>query len=367
MNSASRFLSIIATVAPLATACGSGSNTTPTPDGSTQPSSDIIFAAVEDDGVVTAVDAATGKLIKTIDLSETMGSTTTRFDVHNVQGAADGTMAWATAMPTMDSDASMMTMPDELIGIDTASMSVKQRIPLGTNQHPAHVVLDGSVAFVTAFDGNAVLKVDLAVGQVSQTIALPTGTKPHGERLTPDHKTLVVAGMGTGAIVLIDVATAAVQSFALPAPAVQTAVLPDGSAALATIYSTKQIARLDLSSKTLQLFSLPAEAVGPAQLYPTPDGMFVWIADQGVTNNQPAGSHLYRMDAMSGAVDLTANVGAAPHGVVVNEDGSIVWSTMQNDGTVQSIDAKTGAVLTTASVGKTPNGITCVHGTGSMP
>lgn len=371
----SRYISILAAIAPLAAACGGGGSTTPAdastpdvsaPDGSAQ-TTDLIFSAVEDDGVVAALDAKTGKLIKTIDLSEASMGSTVHFDVHNVQGSADARMVWATAMPVMDGDGGTMTMPDELVGIDATSMSIVRRIPLGAKQHPAHVVLDGTTAFVTAYEANAVLQVDLAAGKLAKTIALPAGTSPHGERLTPDHKTLVVAGMGSGAIVLIDTATGAVQSFALPAPAIQTAVLPDGSAALATIYSTKQVARLDLTSKKIQLFSLPAGAVGPAQLYPTPDGMYVWIADQGVTNNQPAGSHLYRMDAMSGAVNLTANVGAAPHGVVLNDDGSIVWSTMQSDGTVQSIDANTGAVLTTVPIGKTPNGVTCVHGTGSMP
>lgn len=366
MNTASNLPLVLALVlTPALGACGGGSDSPSSPPAST--SSDLIFASVEADGTVAALSAATGALAKTIDVTESMAGEVTRFDVHNVQGSPDAKMVWATAMPAMDGGGMSMTMPDELIGIDASTFAVTKRISLGMNQHPAHVVLDGASAFVTAFEGNAVLEVDLEAGAVTRTLALPAGTSPHGARLTPDRRTLVVAGMGTGALVLIDLASAAVTSLPLPAPAVQVAVLPDGSAAFATVYATRQVARVELASHDVKLFALPAGAVGPVQLYPTPDGAHLWVADQGVLDGQPAGNHLYRLVAVSGEVDLVANVGSAPHGVVVDEAGAKVWTTLQNDGAVQSVDAATGALLSTTSVGHEPNGITCVHAGGSMP
>ena len=346
-------------------ACSSGSSTNgPSPTGEVP--AGTVFAAVEDDGTIVAIDERTGAKLSVVDVSEDSMGSTIKFDVHNVQGAPDGRMVWVTAMPSMDGS-STMTMPDELIGIDASSFAVMKRIPLGEKQHPAHVVLDGDTAYVTAYDANALLVVDTVAGKVTRSVPLPDGASPHGERLTPDRRTVVVAGMGTGAIVLVDTTTFDVTSIPVPAPAVQAAVLPDGSAAFVSLYDTKQIARLDLHTHALSLFDLPADSQGPVQIYPTPDSSSLWVADQGNLEGRPAGTHLYRLDTSSGAVTLTANVGNAPHGVVLNADATRVWTTLSADGTVQEIDGKTGAILATTPVGHSPNGITCVHTDGAMP
>jgi YVTN family beta-propeller protein len=127
------------------------------------------------------------------------------------------------------------------------------------------------------------------------------------------------------------------------------------------------VARIDLASGSLSLFDLPPDSAGPVQIYPTPDGTHLWVADQGNLESRPAGNHLYRVRASDGATDLVATVGMAPHGVVVNENGTVVFATMLVDGTVQAVDANTGAVLRTTPVGQQPNGVTCAHEGGGMP
>lgn len=355
-----------APAAVLLAACGSSASNPPSPPS--DPVRDMIFAAVEEDGTVAALDGKTGALVKTIDLSVASMGTMTKYDVHNVQAAPDGKTAWVTAMPSMPADAGpSMPMPDELVGIDTSSLAITKRISLGENQHPAHVVLDGTTAYVTAFDANALLVVDVAAGKLTKSVPLPANTKPHGLRMTPDHKTLVLAGMGAGTIVLVDVASLAITAIPLPAPAVQAAVLPDGSAAFVSIFRTMQVARLDLATRAVTLFDLPKGSVGPLQVYPTPDSKHVWVADQGNLEGRPAGNHIYRLNAATGATDLTVNVGSAPHGLVVNAQGTRLWATIVEDGTVDEIDATSGKVLVTTPVGTKPNGITCVHDDAAMP
>lgn len=352
--------------ATLLAACGSSTVSPPTPPSGTV--RDMIFVAVEEDGTVAALDGKTGALVKTIDLSEASMGMMTKYDVHNVQAAPDGKTAWVTAMPSMPADAGpSMPMPDELIGIDTSSFAITKRISLGENQHPAHVVLDGTTAYVTAFDANALLVVDVASGKVTRSVPLPADTKPHGLRMTPDHKTLVLAGMGIGTIVLVDVPSFAIAAIPLPAPAVQAAVLPDGSAAFVTIFRTMQVARLDLATRAVTLLDLPKGSVGPLQVYPTPDSKHIWVADQGNLEGRAAGNHIYRLSTVTGTTDLTVDVGSAPHGLVVNAEGTRLWATIVDDGTVDEIDANSGKVLVTTPVGTKPNGITCMHDDAAMP
>jgi DNA-binding beta-propeller fold protein YncE len=320
-----------------------------------------IVAAIEEEGSVAVLseDDASVLGVVSLNVGEQM------YDVHNVQADPDGRTAWVTAMPIDDSGMAMLD--DELVGVDTVDLVITKRIPLGQMLHVAHVVTDGEMAWVTAKDTDEVVEVDLASGEVTRRIALPEGTGPHGMRATPDGSRLIVAGMDGAAMVAIDVATGEVTTYDVGGIAVQAAVLPDGSAAYVTVYDTKQVAKLDLGHHEIELFDLPEGSAGPVQIYPTPDGTGLWVADQGFLNGDPAGNSLYLLDAATGAVKLTAEVSPAPHGVVVTEDGSRVWSTTLVDGTVEQVDAATGQRLSKTPIGDGPNGITCFHDGGAMP
>lgn len=352
-------------VAPLVALAGCSTNEAK-PGAPLAPLEAHIFAAVEADGTLAVIGGDDGALLRVVDLSRTAHGETVGVAVHNVQAAPDGRTVWLTAMP-LDEGGSHGDMAEELIGVDVATLEVISRIELGTGLHAAHVVIWGDVGYVTANEGDSVLVVDLVGQSVSATIPLPEGTGPHGARLTPDGQTLVVAGMGDGAMFLIDVASGDLTRFDLPGRAVQTAVLPDGSAAFATIYDTRQIARLDLSSQLVTLYDLPAGSAGPLQLYPSPDSATVWIADQGMLDGDATGESLIAMDALTGEVHHVVTVDPGPHGVVVNEDGTRVWTTTLVNGTVQAVDTSTGAIVSTTSVGSQPNGISCVHQGGVMP
>jgi DNA-binding beta-propeller fold protein YncE len=338
-------------------------------DGPSQPlAADLIFAAVEDDGTLAVLDGETGALLRTVDLSDTAHSERVKLDVHNVQVGPDGRTVWLTAMPSEeDGSHTGEPMPEQLVGVDAVTLAVTTRIELGSELHAAHVVISGTTGYVTANEADVVVVVDLAEKKVVSTIALPAGTGPHGARVTADGRTLVVAGMTDGSLQVVDTSTGSVTSYDLPGRAVQTAILPDGSVAFATIYDTRQVARLDLTSKALTLFDMPAGSAGPVQLYPAPDGRSVWVADQGLIDGEPAGNSLVQLDATSGEILRTALVDPGPHGVVMNQAGTRAWTTTLVNGTVQSIDAGSGAVLTTTPVGNRPNGISCSHPGGVMP
>lgn len=320
-----------------------------------------VVVAMEEEGAIAVISEVDGALLGKVSLADGEQA----FDVHNVQGDPDGRTAWVTAMPV---DNGGMSMADEeLIGVDTVDLTVVKRIPLGSMLHVAHVVTDGSLAWVTAKDSDELLEVDLAAGTVLRRIALPEGTGPHGLRRTPDGSKLIIAGWDGHSLVMVDVGSGVATAHDVGGIAVQSAVLPDGSAAFVTVYDTKQVARLALDGGEVELIDLPAGSAGPVQLYPMPDSSGVWVADQGFVNGDPAGESLYLLDGQTGALRLTATVASAPHGVVVSEDGSAVWTTTLAEGTVDRIDTATGERLSSTPVGDGPNGISCFHQGGAMP
>lgn len=334
-------------------------------DSATSADGDACIAvAVEEEGAVALLDAE-GNLLGKVDLSSEADGMAVAADVHNVQALSDGARVLATVMPAGDME--MDGMVEELVVVDVAEAAVLQRIPLGEDLHVAHVVTDDALAWVTAYDADAVLEVDLEAGAVTRTLTLPEGTNPHGLRRLPDASALVVAGMGDGSLHLVDLDSGDVRSWDLDGRAVQTAALPDGSAAFASIYDTQQVARLDLATLELTVLDLPEGAVGPVQIYPTPDSAGLWVADQGYLEGDPAGEHLYRLDAATGEVTLTADVSPAPHGVVVRANGAEVWTTTLVDGTVDRLDAASGELLSSTLVGEGPNGITCTHDGAATP
>lgn len=323
-----------------------------------------LAVALEEEGAIGLLSADSGELLGKLPLDDDG----MHYHVHNVQGAPDGRTAWATAMPDDHSgEHEGMIMADELIGIDTIDFAVTKRISLGAMVHAAHVVTDGALAWVTGKDANQVLEVDLTAGEVTRTFELPDGTGPHGVRRTPDGAHLVIAGWDGHSLVVLDLASGATTVHDVGGIAVQAAVLPNGDAAFVTVYDTTQVARLDLATDELTLVDLPEGAAGPVQLYPTPDSSGVWVADQGFVDDDPAGTSLYLLDATSGAVTLTAEVSPAPHGIVVSEDGAMVWTTTVDNDTVDRVDASTGERLGITAVGGAPNGITLLHASGAMP
>lgn len=316
-----------------------------------------VAVAVEEEGAVALLDGE-GELLEKVDLSTEVDGMEVSFNVHNVQATADG-RALVTLMPAGDHE--MEGMVEQLAVLDLEEGEVLSRVDLGEDLHVAHVVTDGDLAWITAYEADLVLEVDLAAVEVLRELALPVGTGPHGLRRLPDGSGLVIAGMGDGSMVLLDLDTEETERWELDGRAVQAAVLPDSSAAFVSDYDSRQVARLDLDTRELSRFDLPEGAAGPVQVYPTPDSAALWVADQGYLEGDPAGEHLYQLDAATGELLLSAEVSPAPHGVVVQEGGAVVWTTTLVDGTVDRVDAASGEILSSTEVGDGPNGVTCGH------
>ena len=94
----------------------------------------------------------------------------------------------------------------------------------------------------------------------------------------------------------------------------------------------------------------------PIQVFATPDGRFVYVANQG-TEDSPDNT-VSVIEVATNTVVATIVTGRGAHGVVVSSDGATVFVTNILDATVSAIDVATQTVIATISVGKGPNGIT---------
>lgn len=337
-----------------------------------------VYVALEGDGAVAVIDAQSDNLIKTISLTDER--TGTMYMAHNVQVSSDGGTVWVTAnaMAGMGEQSFRFipiayaneghedteTMSDQVIAIDPQNDEIIRRIPIGTNQHLAHVVTsqDGSTVFTAAQETDKVYVVDAGSMTLGRTIDLPAGSGPHGMRLSPDGKTLYAAFMGGKALGIIDVESGKVVQKELDGAAVQTAVAPNGSWAAVSVYDSRSVAVYDPSKEALSYVRLPEGSQGPVQLYPTPDSRFVYVADQGVLNDREANDKLYKIDISSLAVVETIEAGKAPHGVALSQSGTRAYATNLKGDSVSIIDTVSGKELREIKVGKEPNGISVWSG-----
>lgn len=349
------------------------------------PIKEKIFVANEADGSISVIDATTLKEIDIISLETEHDGALLKYMPHNVQVAGNKVLVTANVehkeemshnshnmgemphemaaakmkIPTgiiaveahggeMEEEASD-EHPDQLVVIDAKSHKILNRIDLEEEAHLAHVVSDGQYAYVTATDTEVLYKVNLETGRYSPII-LPKGSMPHGIRLTEDGKTAIIAAMGN-AMLIMNLDNKKINSIKLPGKGVQAGIA--GNIAMASVFDTKQLALYDLTTEKLSFVDLP-NAKGPIQMYPTPDGKYVYVADQGVYFDQPPGTNTYKIDLAEGKVSAIIETGNAPHGVVVSPDGR-VWVTNLNGNTVSVI--KDDNKITEIEVGKAPNGI----------
>lgn len=336
-----------------------------------------IYVALEGEGSVAVLDPS-GARISTISLSD--DTSDVMYMPHNIDAARDGGLIWVTgnAMRGMkhsfrlvetayadDGHEDGETMSDQLIAIDPATDTIVRRIPIGIDQHLAHVVTssDGASVYASAQEQDVIYVVDRATMTIRERITLPEGSGSHGMRISPDDRTLYVALNAGRALGIVDTETTAVRLVPLDGAAVQTAVAPDGSWAAVSVYDSRSVAFYDPTTEAPTYVRLPEGSQGAVQLYPTPDSRFLYVADQGLLDGRPAGSSVYVIDAAAHEVVATIPAGEAPHGVALDRDGMRAYVTNLSGGTVSVIDTAQRTELAQVRVGAKPNGVTVWEGT----
>ncbi|MEO6867132.1 MAG: beta-propeller fold lactonase family protein [Gaiellales bacterium] len=291
-----------------------------------------LWVANEDGNSLTAIDAATGKVVSTISGIESP---------HNVQASDDGSSVWAVS----GEDSS-------LTGITQSSASVLGTGPTGT--HPAHVVLDraGRRAYVSNSGADSVSAIDLTT---MQTLAeIPVGSFPHGMRISPNGRTLLVANMKSGSVTFIDTRKLEpIDTIKVGDAPVQVAFDRAG-AAFVSLNGENAVAKIDLAQR--RVVSKQPTGVGPAQTFVTADGTLLLVANQG-TESDPSNT-LSILNTTSMKLVGTVETGRGAHGITADPSSRYAFVTNMYDDDVAVVDLTKLKTVSRISVGDTPNGIT---------
>lgn len=332
-------------------------------------SKEKLYIALEKDGAIAVVDTNDDSLLGKIDLTERKDGQMISYSAHNVQVAPDGKSVWVTAnftglgghkeQPMIKGEVEGKLFPDQIIVIDPQKDQIIKRVDIGVDQHLAHIVVAraGNIIFATAQETGLVYQINGSTYEIEKTIPLAKDSQPHGLRLSSDDATAYVALIEGKGIGVIDIKPNTVKTIPLGGNIVQTAIIPNSSYIAASVYDTKQVAFYNTVTQEIYYAQLPSEAEGAIQLYATPDGKYLYVADQGYYFGKPTSDYVYKIDVQNREIVQRIQVGVAPHGVVVSHDGKRAYITNLLSDDISVIDTTTNKETTKINVGKMPNGI----------
>jgi YVTN family beta-propeller protein len=331
------------------------------------------------DGSITAIDTATGKIIKTIKvppqpaafaltpdgktlyLADSRGIT----PVNLIAGSAGKSVnvgkseaSFLQIAVTPDGKAVYVAnyTTNSVIPIDTATNRAGQPIRVGSAPDAIAITPDGKTAYVANGNAHSVTPIDTATNTAGQPIQ--TGDWPGPLAITPDGKTVYVADNGADTVTPISTATGAagapikVQNtpFAL-------AVMPDGK----TVYAIGAIAHSDvipISTATntagtpIPLRGLTAyntlEPVSGGSARGKPLRVAALPADMELS---PDGAMLYVTNGTNGVLPISTTSGTpgpvirVPSGadrIAFTPDGKIMYISAAGRGEVTPVNTATG-------------------------
>ena len=336
-----------------------------------------LYIALEGEGAIAVTNTKDNSLLGKIDLTYKKGDKMVTFAAHNIQVAPDGKNVWVTANfmdvgghEEEETNSEETTIPDQVIVIDPLKDEIIKRIDIAPDQHLAHIVAtrDGKTAFATAQEPGLVYRINGETYKIDKTLPLAKDSQPHGLRLSSDDTKAYIALIGGKGIGVIDIKTNEIKIIPLAGSAIQTAVIPNSSYIAASIYDTKQMAFYDSLTEEVFYIDLPFESEGAIQSYATPDGKYLYVADQGYYFGKPTSDYVYKIDVQNKEVVQRIQAGVAPHGVVVSPDGKRAYITNLLSDDISVIDTLTDKEITKVKVGKMPNGISLwSHQSGGTP
>jgi YVTN family beta-propeller protein len=177
----------------------------------------------------------------------------------------------------------------------------------------------------------------------------------HGMGFSPDHRTLVVVGIGSNAIIFIDTATNAVKHITYVGRSPHEAFFtPDGSEVWVTVRGENYVSVLD--GRTYEEKTRITVPNGPGMTIFSPDGKYGYVCSSfnpetdviSVADHQIVGRVVQ-------ASPFCPNIAATP-------DGTQVWFTLKDTGKTEVFDAKPPfTVLATLDTGPITNHVNIVR------
>lgn len=272
-------------------------------------------------------------------------------------------------------------------------LSPLKTLPLGKTPREVCLSPDGNTAYVSNGEGNSITVIDLNKLAIVTTIADPRLKYPDGGVVSPDGKKLYVVGMLSDSAVVIDTKTnKVVNEIPLGISTPRRLVFsPDGKKIYAGCNKTPELAVIDpATDKVVKKIKVGNETRGGLTF--TRDGKlllagsveddtlyYIDAATEQIVRIQgtpgspqrilthPSGAAfvLCRISATVFAIgdlqkhdkSVEIDVGKAPWGLDMSDDGAYLYASSNTDDTIAVIDTKTLKVVNLVKTDKDPNGL----------
>jgi YVTN family beta-propeller protein len=295
--------------------------------------------------------------------------------------------------------------------VDVATGATLATVPTGQGPHEVAISPDGARAVVSIYGNRSAVGSSLVILDLRTPTAPPRvvelgagNQRPHGVVFLPDERRLLVTGERAQRVLLVDLASGAIDSsmHTNQATTHMVALSRDGRHAFTTNLVAMSVSAIDVPSRTVRAtFPVGARIEGLAV---TPDGREVWVGGNethtvyvidaatgsitariegfgmpyriGITPDartavvsDPGSERIYLVDVASRSVRTTidvpamapaegaAAIPASPQGVAVSRDGRVAFVTLKAVGRVAVVDIARGTILRTLPVGAGSDGV----------
>ena len=289
--------------------------------------------------------------------------------------------------------------------VDVATGANIATLQTGEGPHEVAISHDGNRAVVSIYGnrnaiGSSLMVIDLEKPNAApRIIELGAGNqRPHGMAFLPGDKQLLVTGERAQRVLLVDVASGAIDSSMVTGQATthMVTLTPDGKHAFTTNIAAMSVSAIDVATRKVRAtFPVGARIEGLAV---SPNGREVWVGGNeshqvyvlnaetgavqhtipgfgmpyriGITPDgktavvsDPGAEKIHLVDVASHtvrsviAVEAMAGVAASPQGVTVSRDGTTAFVTLKAVGRVAAVDIASARIVGMLTVGEGSDGV----------
>lgn len=289
--------------------------------------------------------------------------------------------------------------------VDVASGANIATLPTGEGPHEVTISHDGNRAVVSIYGNRTSIGSSLMVIDLEKPTATPRiielgagNQRPHGMAFLPGDKQLLVTGERAQRVLLVDLASGAIDSSMVTGQATthMVTLTPDGKHAFTTNIAAMSVSAIDVATRKVRAtFPVGARIEGLAV---SPNGREVWVGGNeshkvyvlnaetgavqhtidgfgmpyriGITPDgktavvsDPGSEKIHLVDVASHtvrsviAVEAMAGVAASPQGVTISRDGTTAFVTLKAVGRVAVVDLASARIVGMLTVGEGSDGV----------
>ena len=221
---------------------------------------------------------------------------------------------------------------------------IQLQVTAGTDPISVSYNNDGTKVAVANFGSNSIMIVDVATAAVDDTVTV--GTRPYSVSFNNDGTKVAVANEGSDSIMIVDVATAAVDdTVTVGTRPYSVSFNNDGTKVAVANYGSNNIMIVDVATAAVD--DTVTVGTRPISVSYNNDGTKVAVANYDSDS-------IMIVDVATAAVDDTVTVGTDPISVSYNNDGTKVAVANFGSNNIMIVDVATAAVDDTVTVGTSP-------------